>query len=353
MKKIDSSIENKALELYISSRQFTTTAIANQLNISQATVHRILKRNNFKTRSVSEAKLKATASSEQLIDLYVNQKKPCTDIAKELNMSVSTVLRKVRRLGYEVRTTAQSLSGRKYSKAPVKKIIQLHNELKSSSEISKIIEYSDTLVLKVLKDNQVKTRGNIFYQKKYFDEDRAKFLYAQGLSIKEVSKQVNSSEYCVNRFLLKSGLNKPENMWLFRKGKPMLDVVKQKISATKYKNFRNGTYDYLYIKRTGLTYNQYARQLPEYKRYKNQVRSITDKQSLETLQNYEKRGKCGQPGAYQIDHRYSILSGFKNKVPPCIIANIINLEMLPWEQNLKKKDRCSINLKELIKLIKI
>ena len=68
--------------------------------------------------------------------------------------------------------------------------------------------------------------------------------------------------------------------------------------------------------------------------------------------NFEKRGKMGVDSAYNLDHKYSIIEGFKNNVPPQTIGHIANLEMLPWKDNLSKQGNCSITLQELKKLIK-
>ncbi len=50
---------------------------------------------------------------------------------------------------------------------------------------------------------------------------------------------------------------------------------------------------------------------------------------------------------YHIDHKYSISEGFKNKVSPKIIGSHVNLEILPWIENIRKNKRCSIFLAEL------
>lgn len=99
----------------------------------------------------------------------------------------------------------------------------------------------------------------------------------------------------------------------------------------------------------GLTCDEYIARLPVYKRYKQKVTKITRKQPINTLPNFfNKRGKNGVVGAYQLDHRYSTLEGFKNDVLPEVIGNIANLEFISWEENIKKGSKCSITLKELM-----
>ena len=90
-------------------------------------------------------------------------------------------------------------------------------------------------------------------------------------------------------------------------------------------------------KRNGYsTYEQYQSTLSDWEKYRNEVWRITNSQPLQLLENFDKRGQSGQEGAYQIDHMYSILKGFKNNVPPALIGNIGNLQMIPWLENLKK-----------------
>lgn len=90
-----------------------------------------------------------------------------------------------------------------------------------------------------------------------------------------------------------------------------------------------------------------------YENYRDMVRNISEKQQLASLPNIEKRGHISVKGAYQLDHRYSIFEGFRNKIPPNIIGHICNLQMLPGSDNYAKKTECSITLEELYKAIKI
>lgn len=99
--------------------------------------------------------------------------------------------------------------------------------------------------------------------------------------------------------------------------------------------------------RLNLTYDEYIKKLPAFFKYKKQVNRITKKQNIRSLPNFDKRGLCGVKNAYQLDHKYSILEGFKNGVDVEIIGDIANLEFIPWEDNLKKGSNCSITLKQL------
>lgn len=90
-------------------------------------------------------------------------------------------------------------------------------------------------------------------------------------------------------------------------------------------------------KRNGYqTYEEYQATLTDWEKYKNEVWRLTNAQPLTLLENFDKRGQSGVEGAHQIDHIYSILKGFKNQVPPALIADIKNLQMIPWLENRKK-----------------
>ncbi len=53
---------------------------------------------------------------------------------------------------------------------------------------------------------------------------------------------------------------------------------------------------------------------------------------------------------YNLDHMFSVLEGFKNNIPPYIISNMCNLEIIPRYDNLSKGCDCSITKEELMKM---
>ena len=84
-----------------------------------------------------------------------------------------------------------------------------------------------------------------------------------------------------------------------------------------------------------------------YKKYNKKVYYFTKKQSLDLLDNYEKRGKSGIEGTYQLDHKYSIVQGFKDNIEPFIIGNIVNLHFIPSNENSGKGKKCIISKEKL------
>lgn len=90
-------------------------------------------------------------------------------------------------------------------------------------------------------------------------------------------------------------------------------------------------------------------QKSDYKRYSESVWRTTNKQDLETLENYDKRGRLDEDeNAYHLDHKFSIREGFEENIPPEIIGSLKNLEMIPGKKNCSKRANCSISKEELL-----
>ena len=89
------------------------------------------------------------------------------------------------------------------------------------------------------------------------------------------------------------------------------------------------------------SWEEYKQKYPKKKAYINEVHKLTRKQPLHTLPNYSKLeenwGRMGVDGAYQIDHIVSIDKGWKDMIPAEEIANISNLQVMKWEDNLRKQ----------------
>lgn len=85
----------------------------------------------------------------------------------------------------------------------------------------------------------------------------------------------------------------------------------------------------------------------EFYRYKTLVTYLTEKQRKNLTEGYI-TGLAGKEGAWQIDHIYSIMHGYVNRVSPLIIGHNKNLRMLPWKENLQKHSKSNIELSALI-----
>ena len=91
----------------------------------------------------------------------------------------------------------------------------------------------------------------------------------------------------------------------------------------------------------------------KFKLYKHLVWKITEKNAKQTFteEDLSKRGRCGTEGAVQLDHMLSLVDGFNKGILPYIMGSVFNIRLIPWKENLDKKQNSSITLEELIKCI--
>lgn len=76
---------------------------------------------------------------------------------------------------------------------------------------------------------------------------------------------------------------------------------------------------------------------PKYRDYKCKVIRITKQQPINTLKNYEKRGKAKKgTNNYQLDHIIPIRYGYLNKIPAEKIGCFENLRMIHWKENIQR-----------------
>ena len=86
----------------------------------------------------------------------------------------------------------------------------------------------------------------------------------------------------------------------------------------------------------------------DFQLYQYYVNKCTNSQNISKLRDFEKRAAYGaSQDPYQLDHKFSIACGFLENIPPYIIGNIVNLEMLPSRANNSKGAKCSISKEQL------
>lgn len=250
---------------------------------------------------------------ELIRKMYVEDKMSTVEIAKVLGVTSRVPQIILKNMGV-IRTISVAKKGKKIgTKLPVNKVIELYQSGKSTHEIGNIIGFSNSSVINVLKENGV-DRDNK-YRREHPQLNNIKELYLSGMSMNEVSDKLNIPYTTINANLHK------------------LNIVR---TEDKYN--------------LGVPYEEYLKQLPAYKKYKNRVWKLTNNNKLNVLENYDKRALAGTKDGYQLDHRYSISEGFKEGIEPEIIGSIYNLEFIPWEDNLTKGSKCSITKEELIYL---
>ena len=79
------------------------------------------------------------------------------------------------------------------------------------------------------------------------------------------------------------------------------------------------------------------------KLYSRLIRKITN--TTVKLEGFKRPGSSDN---FHLDHKYSVAAGYLNKIPPEIISSKHNLEYITAEENLAKKEKCSISINTLI-----
>ncbi len=295
--------------------------------------------------------MKKTDKKKELIiiELYVEKNMSTVEISKKVNLSSTAILNILKRNGCKLRSIKEAKKGKlRGSNLPQQMIIKKYiEELKSSRKIADELHISHRSVLNVLNENNIKVRPSYFNYKNPLEDEVVKLYKEEKKSIKKICEVVGMSYGGVNKILKKLNIIRTEEKG--NSGRIQTLETKEKIRVTWEKRKEEGLYDHIYLKKTGYTYKEFFKTLPELRKYYNEVIKETNKQPLKELKNYNKRGKAGTKGAYHLDHKYSIYCGFKNKVLPKIIGNICNLEIIPWEENIAKHSSCSILLEDLLK----
>ncbi len=283
---------------------------------------------------------------KRAVSLYVDDGLQAKEVAQILGIGFCSVLRYVRRSGQSVRKQREVIKGRILTKkVSDDEVVKLYAQGKSSHQIAEALGCSNVTILNSLRRTGTSIRTNSFYLQTKFDETAAQKLYQDGKTIAQVSEIMNVPTHVLQPFLSKNGVIRPKGWSSI--GRKWSKSSSLKAGYTKRLRKEQGLYDHIYLKRTGYTHAQYMEQLGLWQAYSKVVRSITNQQPLDTLENYDKRGKAGLEGAYHIDHKFSVIEGFKQGVDPSIIGHISNLHMIPWEVNAVKKGECWITLHEL------
>jgi transposase-like protein len=213
-----------------------------------------------------------------------------------------------------IRSISEAKKGKKRgSRLPVDQIINLYVSGNSSVSIAKLLNISKMSVLNVLKDSGV-DRDNK-YEKWHEKINEIADLYLSGYSMNYICESLSIPYSTLHHNLHKLGIVRSDDKNHIR-----------------------------------MPYDEWLTLQPAYKQYRSKVLSVTNRQPLNTLENSDKRGNSRVDGAYHLDHKFSIIEGFKQGIDPEIIGNINNLEFIPWWDNISKGFRCSITIEELFRL---
>jgi DNA invertase Pin-like site-specific DNA recombinase len=265
-----------------------------------------------------------------------------------------------------------------YSEEIINNVVELYVSGVNFSKIATLLKVSRDNVKNILKEKNVWVENRDMMKKEFNDVEINDILikYKNGISVQKICKLYNVSKKPIQKILkdnriLKEGRSNGVKINLTEEQKEIIkdlylngyknsleigqELNLSKSFIDKYLQLSNivrtkseGVSVGLIRRYRDISYGEYLKIEGDYKKYKNDVMRITNQQRIDELSNYQKRGNSGVEGVYHLDHKYSILEGFKNKISPTIIGGIKNLEFIPWEENIKKRTKNSITINELI-----
>jgi len=167
------------------------------------------------------------------------------------------------------------------------------------------------------------------------------------------SKNVKYSKEYIKNMLEKCGYRLLSNEYINNRTFIKVQCDKKHVFNTTWSRFQQGSrcpecYKNSIKGSNSVFWKNYTiADLENYKNYKLCVSHLSNQNFSKFYYeiNYKKlkRGKY----KYHLDHIYSILDGFKNNIPPNVISNPNNLQMLWWSNNISKLDKSWVTKQEL------
>jgi transposase-like protein len=265
-----------------------------------------------------------------------------------------------------------------YSDDTIDNIVKLYESGVSYSKISILLKIKRDNVKNILKEKNVWVEGRDNLKKDFSNSNVDDIVkkYENGMSLQKIGGIYNVSKTVIKNIIknegtLREGYSDGKKIDLTEEQKEIIkdlylneyknsfeigekldlttSFIDKYLCSTDYRrNVSEGVSVGLIRRYRDINYGEYLKIENDYKKYKSDVMKVTNQQPINELPNYKKRGNSGVLGSYHLDHKYSILEGFKNKISPKIIGGIKNLEFIPWEENIKKRTKNSITINELM-----
>ena len=111
---------------------------------------------------------------------------------------------------------------------------------------------------------------------------------------------------------------------------------------------RQKTIDFRNSQKLGISLSEYYNRydnMPEIKLYYQKIWTLTETTYLTHKKQIDPDHKRGL--LFHLDHKFSIIAGFNNQIPPEIISSVYNLQILSATENVRKSGKCSISLIKL------
>lgn len=191
------------------------------------------------------------------------------------------------------------------------------NSLKKNSECLKCVRKKRGGISEKFKSD--KLFNNVLYI--YYDLDK---------TLIEIAKEVGISFETLNKMLKYRNLPK---------------LKRNKKEFNRFKSYKK-----TFKSRYGISYDEYLKTKSEFYKYKSRVKYYTQKTIKEWGVFIGDLNKVGRgKGFHHVDHIVSIKDCFDYGVDPKIVSDIINLRVIPEEENLSKNSNSLFSPEILVK----
>lgn len=147
----------------------------------------------------------------------------------------------------------------------------------------------------------------------------------------------------MNRFGVKHALQSNElkqkaiNTWITKYG-----VENPSHSENVLNKIRNSNYD----KGTWTNPDSFPKEI-SYKEYRRIVDALTKTTYIANKEKINPNDLARTPSDYNLDHEYSIIDAYVNRVAPEVVSHWSNLRMIPFAENIRKKGKSNKSIEQL------
>lgn len=180
------------VEMYNSD--MTAQQIADMMNANQKTILNVLHRENV-TRSASESKTIKLPLGE-IVNLYSNEKWSASKIGKKYGVDTHTILNRLRSLNIKIVKNRRP----KIHNIDMNELIRLYSLKISSNDIAKIMNVSESVILRNLHETNINVRPANRPQWKPLPIKTIIKYYKDGLSAQLIAKKYNcDTQHVLNK----------------------------------------------------------------------------------------------------------------------------------------------------------
>lgn len=213
-------------------------------------------------------------------------------------------------------------------------------ENKTLQEVADAIGVSRPTTKKYLIENGIKLRNKRIHKKVYPEVTIEKIMnmYESGMLVNDIAEELGVSRTTITSRLKTNGIN-------LRNNKNQVRLQSKRMCANN--PVKKGS-----IRERSVIKKMLSTRKEKYKKkINNFIPTSFDEYAKKVRQLSYAKLKDKTPEGMEIDHLYSIKSGYENNVPVKIISDVKNTQFLTPEQNREKGSNDSITLEELYKRV--